>query len=137
MPVEPNPPMLISYQQSGQSGIALSIIQGQSLAGIQQDPIRKKRKLDPEIIYRPKKPKLLPNVLSKEEVKMILEAHKNIKHRAMLSLIYACGLRRGELLNLKIGDVDSKRSLLIIRQAKGRKDRVAPLSEKILELLRD
>jgi hypothetical protein len=52
------------------------------------------KKLDPEIIKRPKKPKLLPNVLSKEEVKWILEAHQNIKHRAMLSLIYACGLRR-------------------------------------------
>ncbi|MEX2591381.1 MAG: site-specific integrase [Anditalea sp.] len=98
--------------------------------------IRKNKKLDPDIIHRPKKPKLLPNVLSKEEVKMILEAHKNIKHRAMLSLIYACGLRRGELLNLKILDVDSRRGLLIIRQAKGKKDRVVPLSDKIVELLR-
>jgi integrase/recombinase XerD len=79
----------------------------------------------------------LPNVLSKEEVKKILDAPANIKHRAMLSLIYACGLRRGELLNLKPADVDSKRKLLIIRQAKGRKDRVAPLSEKIIGLLRE
>jgi integrase/recombinase XerD len=76
-------------------------------------------------------------VLSKEEVKQILNAHKNIKHRAMLSLIYACGLRRSELLNLKIPDVDSKRGLLIIRQAKGKKDRVAPLSERIVGLLRE
>jgi integrase/recombinase XerD len=54
----------------------------------------------------------------------------------MLSLIYSCGLRRSELLNLKLTDIDSKRGLVIIRQSKGRKDRVAPLSEKILELLR-
>lgn len=50
---------------------------------------RQNRKLNPELVYRPKKPRLLPNVLGKEEVKLILEAHKNIKHRAMLSLIYA------------------------------------------------
>ncbi len=67
---------------------------------------------------------------------MILEAHENIKHRAMLSLIYECGLRRGELLNLKIQDVDSKRGLLIVRQAKGNKDRIVPLPEKLLTLLR-
>jgi site-specific recombinase XerD len=94
------------------------------------------KKLDPEIIKRPKKPMLLPNVLSKEEVKWILEAHQNIKHRAMLSLIYACGLRRSELLALKILDVDARRGLLIIRQSKGRKDRVVPLSEKVVDLLR-
>ncbi len=92
--------------------------------------------LQPNLIYRPKSPKLLPNVLSKEEIKAILNAPSNIKHKAMLSLIYSCGLRRSELLNLKLTDIDSKRGLVIIRQSKGRKDRVAPLSEKILELLR-
>ena len=95
------------------------------------------KKLNPELVHRPKRPKLLPNVLSKEEVKMILNAHGNIKHKAMLSLIYSCGLRRSELLNLKLSDIDSKRGLVIIKQSKGRKDRVAPLSDKILELLRD
>ncbi len=94
-------------------------------------------KLDPELVHRPKREKLLPNVLSKEEVKLILEAHGNIKHKAMLSLIYSCGLRRNELLNLKLNDIDSKRGLVIIRKGKGRKDRVTPLSEKILILLRD
>ncbi len=90
----------------------------------------------PELIFRPKSPKLLPNVLSKEEVKAILNAPSNIKHKAMLSLIYSCGLRRSELINLKLTDIDSKRGLVIVRQSKGRKDRVAPLSDKILELLR-
>ncbi|HTN22030.1 MAG TPA: tyrosine-type recombinase/integrase [Pelobium sp.] len=87
-------------------------------------------------IYRPKREKLLPNVLSKEEVKKILNAHSNIKHRAMLCLIYSCGLRRSELLNLKPKDIDSKRNLVIIRQSKGRKDRIAPLSPAVLEILR-
>lgn len=94
-------------------------------------------KIEVEKIHRPKKSKTLPNVLSKEEVKLILNAHNNYKHKTMLCLIYACGLRRGELLNLQPADVDSKRSLLIIRQAKGRKDRVVPISEKIIEMLRE
>lgn len=93
-------------------------------------------KIEIEQIHRPKKPKMLPNVLSKEEIEKILKSTKNIKHKAALSLIYACGLRRSELLNLKINDVDSKRKLLIIRKAKGSKDRIAPLPEKIIVLLR-
>jgi len=55
----------------------------------------------------------------------------------MLSLIYACGLRRNELLNLKPVDVDSKRGLLIIRQAKGKKNRIAPILHTVIEMLRD
>lgn len=88
-------------------------------------------------IHRPKRSKLLPNVLSKEEIKLILNAHSNIKHKTMLSLIYSCGLRRSELLNLKPADIDSKRGIVIIRQSKGKKDRIAPLSPKILDLLRE
>lgn len=97
---------------------------------------RQHRKLDIELIYRPKRAAVLPNVLSKEEVKAILEAHGNIKHRTMLILIYACGLRRSELLSLKVTDVDSKRGILLIKQAKGKKDRITPLSTKLVELLR-
>jgi len=95
------------------------------------------KQLETEIIYRPKREKVLPNVLSKEEVKLILDAHGNIKHKAMLSLIYSCGLRRNELLNLRLKDIDSKRGLVIVRQGKGRKDRIAPLSPKVLDLLRE
>lgn len=75
--------------------------------------------------------------LPKEDVKLILQAHQNIKHRTMLSLIYSCGLRRGELLNLKLTDIDSKRQTLHIHQGKGAKDRVVPINGKILELLRE
>lgn len=92
-------------------------------------------KIEVELIHRPKNPKLLPNVLSKEEIKSILDATQNIKHRAMLSLIYACGLRCGEILRLTPAHVDTKRMVLIIKQGKGRKDRIAPLSGKIVELL--
>jgi integrase/recombinase XerD len=95
------------------------------------------KKLMPELIHRPKREKTLPNVLSKQEVKQLLTASGNMKHRTMLCLIYSCGLRSGELLRLKPKDIDSERGLIIVRQSKGRKDRVVPLSPKILELLRE
>lgn len=95
------------------------------------------RAIEIEKIHRPKREKLLPNVLSKAEVKQILMAHANIKHRAMLCLIYSCGLRRSELLNLTPQDIDSGRNVIVVRQAKGRKDRIVPLSLKILDLLRE
>lgn len=94
------------------------------------------KKIEVERIHRPQREQKLPNVLSKEEVKQILNAHRNLKHKAMLSLIYSCGLRRSELLNLKLEHIDSKRGLVIIKQSKGKKDRVLPLSLKILEMLR-
>jgi integrase/recombinase XerD len=96
----------------------------------------RENKIEIDKIHRPKRAKVLPNVLSKEEIKLILNAHNNIKHKAMLSLIYSCGLRRSELINLKITDIDSIRNIVIIRQSKGKKDRIVPLSSKILEMLR-
>ena len=98
---------------------------------------RFKRTMEVDFIQRPRREKRLPNVLSKEEVKAILEAPTNLKHRAMLSLIYACGLRRSELLNLTLKDILSDRNLLFIRQSKGKKDRMVPISLKIIEMLRE
>lgn len=90
-----------------------------------------------EEIHRPRPEHRLPNVLSKEEVKAILQALSNLKHRCMLSVMYSCGLRRGELLSLKPVDIDSKRNLVHIRLGKGKKDRVVPLSGRVLEMLRE
>jgi integrase/recombinase XerD len=94
-------------------------------------------KIEVDKIHRPKREKVLPNVLSKEEVKAILEAHSNLKHKMMLSLIYSCGLRCGELLALQPVHIDSKRNIVLLKNAKGKKDRIAPLSQKILEMLRE
>ena len=93
-------------------------------------------KIEIDKIHRPKRAKLLPNVLSKEEIKLILNAHSNIKHKMMLSLIYSCGLRCGELLALQPVHIDSKRNIVLLKNSKGKKDRIAPLSPKILEMLR-
>lgn len=94
------------------------------------------KEMDLEQIERARRSRQLPKVLSKEEVAMLLSSIRNMKHKTMLSLIYSCGLRRSELLNLTVKDVDSKRKLLYINKAKGNRDRVVPLSEKILEALR-
>lgn len=90
-----------------------------------------------EQLERPRREHKLPNILSKDEVKAIIQAPVNQKHRTMLSLIYACGLRRSELLNLKPLHIDSNRHLLIVLNAKGKKDRVIPISDKTIALLRD
>jgi integrase/recombinase XerD len=95
------------------------------------------RSMEVDYIQRPRREKRLPNVLSKSEVKAILASPTNLKHRAMLSLIYACGLRRGELLHLRLADIHSDRHLLFIHQSKGKKDRMAPISQKVIDLLRD
>jgi len=97
----------------------------------------KNTSIEIEKIHRPKRAKILPNVLSKEEVKVILEVHANLKHKVMLCLIYSCGLRSTELLALKPQHIDSNRNIVLLKNAKGQKDRIVPLSAKILEMLRE
>ncbi|WP_206610119.1 tyrosine-type recombinase/integrase [Maribellus luteus] len=87
-------------------------------------------------IERPRKETLLPDVLSKEEVGNILSVTTNLKHKTILSAIYSCGLRRSEVVNLKIADVDSKRMMIKVKGAKGKKDRYVQLSPKLLKLFR-
>jgi len=89
-----------------------------------------------EMLERPQKPKRLPVVLTKQEVKSILDVTYNIKHKTLLALLYSGGLRIGEALSMRITDVDSNRGLLFVRSAKGKKDRYTLLSTTILELLR-
>jgi len=86
-------------------------------------------------IDRPKKEKTLPNVLSEDEIKRILQSPVNLKHKAMLWLTYSAGLRVSELLELKPADIDSDRMQIHIRSAKGNKDRFTILSTKVLEML--
>lgn len=87
-------------------------------------------------IERPRKVEFLPKVLSREEIVSIIDNTNNIKHRCIVSLLYSAGLRRTELLNLKLTDIDSKRMVINIRQSKGKKDRLSLLSQKVLEDLK-
>lgn len=84
---------------------------------------------------RPKKNRKLPTVLSRNEVIRILQVTKNLKHRAILSLIYSSGLRIGELRSLKLNEIDVERKQLFIKSGKGKKDRTVILAESILPLL--
>ena len=88
-------------------------------------------------LCRPRKSKTLPKVLSLEEVSRILDVTTNIKHKAILSVIYGCGLRISECINLKKEDIDSSNMRIWVRNAKGKKDRITLLSSNLLELLRD
>ena len=87
-------------------------------------------------IDRPKKKEKLPEVLSKKSIQLILQQTTNLKHKALLTLLYSSGMRIGELLALKIADIDSERMLIHVKNGKGGKDRYTLLSTKALILLR-
>lgn len=95
----------------------------------------KKMNLNINNLERPRKQRKLPVILSKEEIKKLLDCTPNIKHKAILSTIYACGLRRGEILNLRLNDLNSQRGLMHIVQSKGAKDRVVKMPQKLIDLL--
>ena len=86
-------------------------------------------------INRPKKERRIPEVFTKDEVIRILSNTNNIKHRTILTLIYSAGLRIGEAINMKPGDVDLTRKTLFVKQAKGKKDRITTLSNHIIPML--
>jgi len=86
---------------------------------------------------RPRKEKHLPQIIDKEFLLDKISKIDNLKHKAIISLAYSVGLRVSEVINLKISDIDSKRMIINIRQAKGNKDRIVPLSNNILNLLRE
>jgi site-specific recombinase XerD len=84
-----------------------------------------------------RKPIYLPVVLSFKEVNKIINSIENLKHKTILLLIYSAGLKLGELLRLRIEDIDSQAMRIHIKQGKGKKDRYIMLSENVLQLLRD
>ena len=94
------------------------------------------RSIDIENIERPRRAKKLPKVISKDDVMLMLRNIKNKKHQMALTMIYACGLRRSELINMKLEHLNSKRKNVTIFNGKGQKDRVLPLSDKLLEQIK-
>ncbi len=96
-----------------------------------------KRKREYFYISRPRKEATLPTILTLEEVEKMLQLTKNRKHKCILMTIYSGGLRRSELINLKVADIDSQRMLIKICGAKGKKDRFTLLSEKLVIELRE
>jgi integrase/recombinase XerD len=92
-------------------------------------------KINDLVLERPKKSRKLPSVLSQEEVLEIIRCTQNLKHRAIIALIYSCGLRISELINLKLVDFHIERKQLIVKNGKGRKERYVSLADSFLPLL--
>src|ERR1700683_2966505 len=93
------------------------------------------RRIEIDRIPLPRYEKKLPVSLSKAEVKALLEAPKNLKHRAMLATMYGAGLRVSEVANLKVSDLDRERRVIWVRGGKGHKDRQVMLAEPLREVL--
>ncbi|WP_435254948.1 tyrosine-type recombinase/integrase [Tenacibaculum sp. A30] len=110
--------------------------QNQCINGIKKYLEYKNLEIESLAIQRPKKEKKLPVVLSLSEVKLLLDNTHNLKHKTLLSLLYSGGLRIGEALQLTLKDIDSKRMLIHIKNAKGKKDRYTLLAPSFLTLLR-
>jgi site-specific recombinase XerD len=92
-----------------------------------------KGKVNPEFFERPRRSRALPKVFSKDEVSQILNSVRNIKHKMLLWMIYSCGLRRSEVTNIRLSDLDRNRGILHVREGKGRVDRIVPVSGKVWE----
>src|ERR1700682_175762 len=97
----------------------------------------KRRDLDFDDLPLLKTPKKLPVVLSPEEVTRLIEAAPNLFYRTLLVLLYATGLRRAEVAHLKVSDIDSSLMLIHVHQGKGSRDRELPLTQKVLDALRE
>lgn len=89
-----------------------------------------------KVALRPRREHKLPNVLSTDDVRRILQSFDNEKHRTIFYLIYSGGMRISEAINMRLNDIDSKRGMIRIRDAKGGKDREVPLSKTLLEQIR-
>lgn len=88
-------------------------------------------------LYPSRKTRPLPKYLSQNEIKKMIDLTTNLKHKCIVKLLYGCGLRLSELLNLKITDVDSGNMVVHVRNSKGNKDRVVMLSNQLLGDLRE
>jgi integrase/recombinase XerD len=116
----------VSWSLFNQTVCALRFLYGVTLGRPEQVPF----------IPFGKRPKTLPCVLSPDEVLRLFEAATPGRDRVLLQTAYACGLRIGELLHLRVTDIDSGRMVVHIRQGKGNKDRLVPLSQRLLDDLR-
>lgn len=94
------------------------------------------RELDIKHLYPSRKSSTLPNYLTMDEVKKMIASTQNSKHRCIIKILYGGGLRLSELLNLMLEDINSENMLILIRKAKGNKDRLVMLSQNLLEDLR-
>jgi integrase/recombinase XerD len=118
----------LGYSSSYQNLIISAIKMYYSLYG--------EKRVDLESFDRPRRRRALPKVLSKDEIMKIFSVTRNNKHKLILWLIYSCGLRRSEVINIRLTDLDTGRNILHIREGKGNVDRVVPIPQKVWEKIR-
>jgi integrase/recombinase XerD len=116
----------VSWSQFNQAVCALRFLYGVTLRRPDELPL----------IPYGKRPRTLPSVLSSEEVARLLETCRPGRDRVLFQVAYACGLRISELVRLRVTDIDSARMVVVVRQGKGHKDRLVPLSPRLLDELR-
>lgn len=92
---------------------------------------------EPATLVRPRKLQTQPKVIAVEQVLRMIARTANVKHRLIISMLYSCGLRRGELISLRLSDINLERATLYIREAKWSKERTLPLPQSLIPLLRD
>lgn len=90
-----------------------------------------------EALVYPKKHRKLPNIMSEEEVLRLLQTTRNLKHRVAFALLYSCGLRIGELIDLQLTQIDLNRRTITVKRGKGNKDRVVMLAESVVPMLQN
>jgi site-specific recombinase XerD len=116
----------VSWSSFNQAVCALRFLYGTTLGRPEQLPM----------IPYGKRPKVLPSVLAAEEVVRLINATERPRDRLFVQVAYGCGLRLSELVHLRVGDIDSGRMVIHVRHGKGAKDRLVPLSRRLLEELR-
>jgi integrase/recombinase XerD len=116
----------VSWSSFNQAVCALRFLYGITLGRPEQLPM----------IPYGKRPKTLPSVLAPQEVLRLIDAANTPRDRVFLRVAYGCGLRLSELIHLQVSDIDSARMVIHVRHGKGAKDRLVPLSPRLLEALR-
>ena len=116
----------VSWSSFNQTVCALRFLYGTTLGRPEQLPL----------IPYGKRPKTLPSVLAPQEVLRLIDAAPTPRDRIFLQVAYGCGLRLSELIHLRVTDIDSARMVIQVRQGKGAKDRLVPLSPRLLQELR-
>jgi integrase/recombinase XerD len=130
--IRANQIFLVEHQRASQSSLIQFVAAARFLYTVTLDRDWKLTK-----IPYPKKPKRLPEILNEEQVKRFLDVVRNRKHRAILTTLYATGVRVSEGCRLRVSDIDGSRMLIRVNQGKGAKDRCVPMCRALLNELRE